>query len=156
MQKIIALWLVAAILLFCGSKGSLSQDQGENSNDAKSSKASAQETKPASEQHPRTIQPYRLDFALNELDAGKRTNSRHYSMNLTAGSADGIKIGTRVPVPTSGGANPMFQYMDVGTDIWANLREGTSDVQLEVRSEISNVDLAAGREHEPNSPPIVR
>jgi len=155
MQRMIALWLLAATMTFCGSKASQSQDQGENANETKSSKTSTQESKSASEQHLKSIQPYRLDFALNELEDGKRTNSRHYSINLTAGSADGIKIGTRVPVATNGEANSMFQYMDVGTDIWANLRETMNDVQLEVRSEISNLDVSAGREHS-NLPPVVR
>src|SRR5689334_21191850 len=44
------------------------------------------------------VQPYRLDFSLNELAENKLVNTRHYSMNLIAGNADEIKIGTRVPV----------------------------------------------------------
>lgn len=77
------------------------------------------------------IEPYRLDFSFNELQEGKKINTRRYSMNLTAGTADEIKIGTRVPVHTgppepqpgmNALANTQFQYMDVGTKIWANLR----------------------------------
>jgi len=101
------------------------------------------------------VQPYRLDFSLNELDGGKKTNSRHYSMDLTAGSNNEIKIGTRVPVVTgrvepADGAkslvNSQWQYMDVGTNIWAYLREskdGSDEWQLEVKSDVSDIDKGA-------------
>jgi hypothetical protein len=46
--------------------------------------------------------------------------------------------------------------MDVGTKIWAQLREAGDDVQLEVRSEISNLDKASGHDTSPTLPPIVR
>ena len=51
------------------------------------------------------LQPYRLDFSFNEVADGKTVNSRHYSMNLTAGNSDEIKIGTRVPVATGSGSS---------------------------------------------------
>ncbi|HZR64357.1 MAG TPA: hypothetical protein VFA85_04365 [Terriglobales bacterium] len=87
------------------------------------------------------IQPYRLDFALNELQDGKKTNTRRYSINLTAGSGDEIKIGTRVPVRTGPKeSGTQFQYMDVGTNIWAFLREVGEEIQLEVKGEVSDLD----------------
>jgi hypothetical protein len=108
---------------------------------------------PEASDHRKSIQPYRLDFSLNELDGGKKTNSRRYSMDLTAGSSNEIKIGTRVPVVTGraepGAANAMnaqWQYVDVGTSIWAYLREnkdGSDDWQLEVKSEVSDIDKGA-------------
>ena len=39
--------------------------------------------------------------------------------------------------------NTQWQYMDVGTSIWAYLREnkdGSADWQLEVKSEVSDID----------------
>jgi hypothetical protein len=45
--------------------------------------------------------------------------------------------------------------MDVVTDIWANLRENVNDVQLEVRREISNLDVGAGLENS-NLPAVIR
>lgn len=74
-------------------------------------------------------------------------------MNVTAGSTNEIKIGTRVPVSTTGS---QFQYMDVGTNVWANLREVGDDLQLEVRSDVSNLDTSSMRDHSTTSPPIVR
>ena len=104
------------------------------------------------------IQPYRLEFSLNELEGGKKTNSRHYSMDLTAGSVNDIKIGTRVPVvtarsePGAGANSPLnsqYQYMDVGTNIWAHLKESnddSDDLQLEVNSDVSDIDKGAQSE----------
>jgi hypothetical protein len=94
------------------------------------------------------LESYRLDFSFNELADGKIVNTRHYSMNLTAGNSDEIKIGTRVPVAsekTSAGPGSLerdtqFQYIDVGTNIWSQLREHGDELMLVVRGEVSNLD----------------
>jgi hypothetical protein len=94
------------------------------------------------------VESYRLDFSFNELADGKIVNTRHYSMNLTAGNSDEIKIGTRVPVasektsagPGSPERDTQFQYIDVGTNIWSQLREHGDELMLVVRGEVSNLD----------------
>jgi hypothetical protein len=139
-----AICSVVMALLFCGPSLVRAQETNGASDQASSAKPP---------QLQKAIRPYRLDFSLNELEDGKKINSRHYSMNLTAGSGDEIRIGTRVPVTTS---SNQWQYMDVGTKIWANLKEGGDDLQLEVRSEISNLDKVAGQDSNPALPPIVR
>lgn len=84
---------------------------------------------------------YRLDFTVNEIEDGKKVNSRQYSMNLNAGDQSEIKIGTRVPVEAKNGE---IQYMDVGTNIWCRMRDRRdvtwlgNDVLMNVRSDISN------------------
>jgi hypothetical protein len=93
---------------------------------------------------------YRLDFSMNELEEGKRINSRHYSINLNAGDGNQIKIGTRVPVEYKQGE---FQYLDVGTTIFCRLKEHAADVSLEVRSEVSNF---ATMEQGPGPHPALR
>lgn len=105
------------------------------------------------------VQPYRLDFSFDELTDGKVTNTRHYSMNLTGGESNEIKIGTRVPVvsgttPNTPSTN-QYQYLDVGTQIWSALREHGDELLLVVRGEISNLDLGTGTDH-PFAPPVVR
>jgi hypothetical protein len=96
------------------------------------------------------VQPYRLDFSFNEMLDGKVVNTRHYSLNLTSGNSDELKIGTRVPVAVSttpgktGDPVSSFQYMDIGTNIWAQLREHGDESVLVVRAEVSNLDLDAG------------
>jgi hypothetical protein len=114
--------------------------------------AQAQEGSKESNPGPAKLKPlesYRLDFSFNEVADGKIVNTRHYSMNLTAGNSDEIKIGTRVPVPSektsAGPGSPerdtQFQYIDVGTNIWSQLREHGDELMLVVRSEVSNLDV---------------
>jgi Tfp pilus assembly major pilin PilA len=84
---------------------------------------------------------YRLDFSVNEMEDGKKINTRQYSMNSRPGDGNEIKIGTRVPVEVKQGE---FQYLDVGTNIWCRLRDEAdvsmlgSNVLLNVRAELSN------------------
>jgi len=105
------------------------------------------------------VQPYRLDFSFNEMSDGKIVNTRHYSMNLSAGNSDEIKIGTRVPVPSRSTPNQTapteYQYMDVGTNIWAQLREVGEDLLLVIKGEVSNLDMETG-DRAGASPPVVR
>ena len=82
---------------------------------------------------------YRLDFVVNETEDGRKINARQYTMNLTAGDGNEVKIGTRVPVEAKQGE---FQYIDVGTKIWCRLEERENDLVLNVRSDISNFAVA--------------
>jgi hypothetical protein len=91
-------------------------------------------SKPASEAEKAT-NAYRLDFSVNEIEEGKKINTRQYSMNLNAEDANEIKIGTRVPVEAKQGE---FQYLDVGTNIWSRIGERSNGLALSVRAEISN------------------
>lgn len=112
--------------------------------------------KPAAE----TTEPghaYKLDFSVSEIDDGKKVNSRQYSMNLSAGDANEVKIGTRVPVEAKQGE---FQYIDVGTSIWCRLRDRKdvawlgNDVLLNMRAEISN--FAMPEQQSQNVRPVLR
>jgi hypothetical protein len=109
----------------------------------------------------RPMEPYRLDFSFNEILDGKIVNTRRYSMSLTASNADEIKIGTRVPVAVSvtaashGDPVPSFQYLDIGTNIWAQLREHGDELMLVVKGDVSNLDVDSG-DHAGTSAPVVR
>jgi hypothetical protein len=111
----------------------------------------AQESNKAeSQDSAKTPQPYRLDFSVNELEDGKKINSRQYSMNLNANDANELKIGSRVPIePTQG----QFQYMDIGTNIWCRIGERPEGIPLSVRVEISNFATPEGGG---SSRPIIR
>ena len=134
-------WVTVLSLLFCGFSRARAQESGDSK---------APKTRP--------IEPYRLDFSFNELDGEKKINTRHYSMNLTWTEPIEIKIGSRVPVASGASANStQFQYVDVGTRIWAHLEHGQNDDQeLLVRSEVSNIDLNAESGSVPNVPPVIR
>jgi len=110
-------------------------------------------SKTSSEAMEKPASPYRLDFSVNEIEDGKKVNTRQYSMNLNAGNANAVqvKIGTRVPVEAKQGE---FQYIDVGTNIWARLTEHDNSLLLEVRGEISN--FAIPDQANRNSMPLLR
>ncbi len=125
-KMLVATGLAMALVVGPGSRGVSAQD-------AKSS--------PEAE---KVQSAYRLDFSVNELEDGKKINSRQYSMNSRSLDGNEIKIGTRVPVEVKQGE---FQYLDVGTNIWCRLRDQGdmpglgSNVSLNVRAELSNFAL---------------
>jgi hypothetical protein len=88
----------------------------------------------------KTTNAYRLDFSVNELEDGKKINSRQYSMNSRGGWTE-VKVGTRVPVESGPG---QFQYLDVGTNIRCRLIDqsdmaGLGDgVSLNATADLSN------------------
>jgi|HubBroStandDraft_4_1064222.scaffolds.fasta_scaffold15990_5 hypothetical protein len=83
--------------------------------------------------HP--VHAYRVDFSLNELEDGKKINTRQYAVNVNSNESNEIKIGTKVPVETK---DSEFQYMDVGTNVWCRIEERPDGVALSVRAENSN------------------
>jgi hypothetical protein len=115
------------------------------------SRAQEQTSSKPTEAVAKTASAYRLDFSVNEIDDGKKVNTRQYSINLNTDDANEVKIGTRVPVEAKQGE---FQYIDVGTRIWSRVKERENGLLLEVRSEISNfaVPDQAGK----NSMPLLR
>jgi hypothetical protein len=135
------LTIVILAFMICGGMAVHAQDSAP----AKSTP----ETKSTPSATDKPVHAYRLDFSVNELEDGKKINSRQYSLNLNADDANEIKIGTRVPVEAG---HEQFQYMDVGTNIWCRIGERPDGVPLQVRAEISNFaipDQATGHEPRP-------
>jgi hypothetical protein len=144
--------IVATVTVFLPSLAP-AQDGNEKAPNKAAAKASA------SSESAGPVQPYRLDFSFFELEDGKKINTRHFSLDLTAGSGNDVKIGTKVPVPNGGTAAMQkinYDYMDVGTRIWANLGVlGNGDLRLDVRSDVTSLDQSV-HDRNPGSPPIVR
>jgi hypothetical protein len=134
MPKRTVLWsLVFLGIIFCGEMGiGRAQETAPSKNTAQTEPATDVKQKSS---EPRPIEDYNLDFAINELEDGKKINSRQYSLKLNTNDSNEIKIGTRVPVETKEGE---FQYLDVGTNIWAQIREQKGQMELVVRAEVSN------------------
>lgn len=114
----------------------------------------AQEQAPAKSpvESEKSVNAYRLDFTINEIEDGKKINARQYTMNLNAGDANTLKIGTRVPAETKQGE---FQYIDVGTSIWSRVKERDNGLVIEVRAEISNFAIT-DQANRSNSMPLLR
>lgn len=136
MSKKLALSVALGLVLGFGglSRNLLSQDS----------------SKTESTESAKSVQPYRLDFSVIELEDGKKINSRQYSMNLTANDANEIKIGARVPVDSG---HEAFQYLDVGTNIWCRVGDRPDGIPLSVRADISNFATPEGVS---SSRPIIR
>ena len=109
--------------------------------------------KPSAETAAKPASAYRLDFSVNEMEDGKKINTRQYSLNLNADDANEVKIGTRVPVEAKQGE---MQYIDVGTRIWSRLKERENALPLEVRCEISNFAIPDEASRHNNSMPLLR
>src|SRR5580698_2910 len=106
-------------------------------------------SKSSSEATEKPATAYRLDFSVNELEDGKKINTRQYSMNLNANDANEVKIGTRIPVEPKAGE---FQYIDVGNNIWSKLGVHNGQLKLALRTAISNFAIpeqASGHESRP-------
>jgi hypothetical protein len=99
------------------------------------------------------LEQYHLDFSINEIEDGKKINSRQYSMNLATNEGNEIKIGTRVPVEPKEG---QFQYLDVGTNIFARIGETRGQQQLRVNAEVSNFAMPDPNQEKRDPHPIVR
>ena len=157
-QKRIAIFTVMTIALGCASKTASAQEQAKDAS-TDQAKASIQD-KTQADRNNAVVTPYRLDFSFYELADGKKINTRHYTLDLTAGGGNEIKIGTRVPVSTGrNGSDPSFQYqyLDIGTNIWANLAVlGGGDLRLDIRSDVSNLDLTSEHDRTFETPPVVR
>lgn len=99
------------------------------------------------------ITPYRLDFTISEIEDGKKINARQYSLNVNTGDHNNLKIGTRVPVEIKQGE---MQYLDLGTDISADLRERDNGLALEVRALMSSFATPDDQANRSNSMPLLR
>jgi hypothetical protein len=94
----------------------------------------------------RAPQAYHLDFSLNELEDGKKINTRQYSMNVLAlqsgprlpiGYEKDLKIGTRVPVEIDQGKT---EYLDIGTSIRCQIFADDSGlISLDARADMSSL-----------------
>ncbi len=105
----------------------------------------------------KSLSAYRLDFSLNEMDDGKKINTRQYSLNSRSNDWNQIKIGTRVPVEAKQGE---FEYLDVGTSIRCRLVDQTDmaalggGVSLNVQADITN--FATPEQQGQRVQPVVR
>ena len=140
MGKVIGVWLVAVMMALCCELRPLHAQE--------TNKPAAEDNKAKAERPEKPVHAYRVDFSVNELENGKKINTRHYSMNLNSGEWNQIKIGTRVPVPTS-----QTEALDVGTSINCRLNESGEDLALQVHSDFSNF---SSPDEQHSTRPIIR
>jgi hypothetical protein len=152
MTRIKLHWIAILAVIFCATAlVARAQEDGKSPDEGKPTEhhVSAKPGLPGGTEPP--MKPYRAEFAISELQDGKKINSRHYSMLLNVGSWNQLKIGTKIPVATGQG---MYQYMDVGTSINCRLTESGSDVAIDVHSDFSN--LSNPEEARSPTQPVIR
>jgi hypothetical protein len=117
--------------------------------------AAAQETGKQGEAQAQPGDSYKVEFTVNEMDSGKKINSRSYSMLLRAGEPNKytdwkrLRVGSRVPVTEAS----KFQYMDVGMDIDCRLWPmGNDKVSISTIWDYSSLEGEQG--HDTQNPVI--
>jgi hypothetical protein len=142
--------LLFMIIAFASARTACAQEESKESVVSKSARVEE------------SVDAYRLDVSFNELEDGKKLNTRHYSIDLTGGRPEDIKIGSRVPVVSancssapspSGGVSEQYQYLDLGTHLMAQL---ISHGDLHVSGDISSLDTSAGTETSARLGPVIR
>ena len=91
----------------------------------------------ADEPVPRPERPrstFRVDYVLYELEAGKRTNERIFSMTVNEGNQGQLRSGSRVPIAVGDSG---VQYQDVGLKISGRILERDGDLTLDSEVELS-------------------
>ena len=133
MPKNKVLWSLLILgLILCGATGTSHAQETAPAKDAAQTESATE----ARQKEQKPLEAYHLDLAINELEDGKRINSRQYSLNLNSNdSSDNLEIGTKVPVEVKEGE---VHYLDVGTSILARIGEHRGQTELTVRAEVSN------------------
>jgi hypothetical protein len=114
--------------------------------------AAAQEAAKESEAQLKPADSYKVEFTVNELENGKKINSRSYSMLLRAVAVpkwtdrQGLRVGSKVPIATGTGTNS-FQYQDVGMNIDCRLLPmGNGKVSIDTNWDYSSVEGGQARD----------
>jgi hypothetical protein len=97
---------------------------------------------------PKPTHVYKLDYLLTELEGGKRTDSKDYTMLLDGDRKTGrLRVGTRMPVAVGTSVDvpegrPQYQYMDLGVTIEATTQFATdTSLGLRTRVEVSSIAM---------------
>jgi len=86
---------------------------------------------------------FKLDYILTEMQAGKKIDSRQYTVDLGGGGSNGrlwqgeLQIGTRVPVGTK--TDGTAQYLDVGTRITSSIQVRDGGEVLDTYCDVTSV-----------------
>jgi hypothetical protein len=111
----------------------------------------------------RVPQTYRLTYTITESDGAKRLGTQHFSVTVNPDTKDAeVKLGSRVPIATGSynvgsqttPANVQFQYVDVGLNIAARVREFSAGV--EVYSKLEQSSVAEEKSTIGSNDPVIR
>ena len=95
---------------------------------------------------------YRVEYAIYELDHGKRTNARNFMLKAEEGSRSSFRVGNRVPIPSPSGSGFTFENVGVNIDSWVKV--GDTGVSLHSRININSMADSETANHP--TPPVFR
>ncbi len=151
---ILGLGCLVPILVAQDKNSDKQQDNNERQKENKKSdegRELRQETKDESLSKP--LAAYHVKFVITELDEGKKVNSRTYSLVVQQGILNKLRIGGRVPIATSMGSNPQFQYLDIGVNIDCIVQERGGSILMSGTIELSSM---ARQRDEQTAQPVIR
>jgi hypothetical protein len=102
---------------------------------------------------------YRLEYTITEMDGAKKLSSRSYTLQAEEGKSASMRVGTRVPVPTSTADGPQsYQYMDVGVnlDVTASSLLEATTIRLKTNVEITSLIAPTDPSARHGTPPATR
>lgn len=108
----------------------------------------------------RTVNIYRLTYAITDIDNGKRLGTQHFALVVVSGGKTDLKQGSKVPIVTgviNDGVptpNTQVQYLDVGLNVEASL-EGYSD-GLRLRTKVEQSSVAEEKSGVGAQDPVIR
>jgi type II secretory pathway component GspD/PulD (secretin) len=101
---------------------------------------------------------YRVTYNVSDVENGKRTGTKHYSLIVTSGGKTALKQGNRVPLVTgmsgdsaaAAAQSSQIQYVDIGLNIDASI-EGTA-----LRTKIEQSGIAEEKSSVTAPDPVIR
>jgi hypothetical protein len=141
MRRGMRVWLIVAVLALGGLKASHAQEANQPASEDNKAKAGRPD---------KPMHSYRIDVSINELEDGKKINTRQYSLYQNSGSWTQVKISSRVSVSTP---QTPLETMEVGTTINCTLTESGEDIALHVHGDFSNL-MSPDDQH--SARPVVR
>ncbi len=130
MRKLVVAGVLTIGLAFSGiNKARAQESENSSSNATSSSSISSSQSKTADAKPPISPSAYRFEYSINELEDGKRINTRHYSLNVNENDNNELKVGTRIPVEVKEG---QVEYIDVGTNVSGRTQVVRGDSALKV------------------------
>src|SRR5437899_1242808 len=91
----------------------------------------------AAKPQPKEAAIYKFDFTVYEVQGGKKSNVRNYTMFMQERRRRAVKVGNRVPVST--GKEGGFQYIDVGLNIECSFEESSGGAILSASFDLASI-----------------
>jgi hypothetical protein len=108
----------------------------------------------AAKPQPKEPAIYKFDFTVYEVQGGKKSNVRNYTMLMQERRRRTVKVGNRVPVST--GKEDGFQYIDVGLNIDCSFEESSGGAVLSASFDVASIIAPEQGEARAFANPVIR